>query len=1160
MPPITARETADETSPIIVGIGASAGGLEAIQSLMDQLPGNHNLAIVIVQHLDPHHDSLMQELLDRRTSSPVLTAYDGCPVTEGHVYLIAPGEILTIRDNHFHTERFSEPRGVRRPINDFLSSLARHSGLNAVGVILSGTGSDGSTGVSDIKNNGGLVLVQSPDEAKYDGMPRAAIATGACDLVLPAREIVPVLEEFFDRIHNLASDGMTDSEFVQRVMRHLRNRVGHDFSEYKPGTLLRRIAVRMSILGKERAADYLRHLIDHPQEAELLLNSILINVTSFFRDDDVFRELRDVILPEMIEKAGDDGDLRIWIAGCATGEEVYSYAIIVREAMERLNVWPGVAIFGTDIDDAALRVARAGHYPDAIADRLPQDLLHKYFRSSADGYRVNESLRNLVRFSNQNLIKDPPFSQIDLLSCRNVLIYFENTLQDSVVRTFHYSLRENGVLVLGSSETITRTPDLFADMSRGHRMFRRLPGPPARLDLRASDRLFDVAARSSAPTDVRPLEQQPCTAEIMDHFAPPYMVLSSQGDLVYASNRATAYLRVSAGRPQLSVLHLIRPELQTALGRLLRLGQKQGENQIITFDGTIDSEPRQIRITGRQTATRQTLVVFEDLAVDGTAHHPQGQTVGEDDQHYLRELEVELDAARNRLSNAIEELETSNEELKSSNEEMMSMNEELQSANEELTTTNDELNAKIGEIRDAHADMTNFIASAKISTIFLDEDLRLRRFTPEARNQFRFVFADIGRPLDDIGSDLDVAQILEDCRDVMVREEMLEPEYESRTGDSFRARIVPFQSERALHGGVVISLFNVTELRRLAEEAEQQKIISNQRLAEIEDLYDVSPQAMGMLSRDLTYLRANRRLAKIAGLDVADLLGKSLGTLSPGLRDRMEALAREVLQNKVRIEGKQLRGTTADEPDVEKIWETDWYPVFHDGGLTGVGVNVREITEQMQLQFELRRIMQELQHRVKNMLANVLALVSRASRDATVDRDVFRALAQRIQALAQTHKLLTQSNWASASLSRILEPELTAVYGADRIDLKGPEIVVNARAALSLGMAIHELATNAAKYGAFSVPHGKITLTWLRQDDGESDVYIFTWAETGGPAPQDGTDDGFGTQLIRSTITGSLDGNVAFFWEPTGLRCVLKIPVNSLIEIPHESLFNSLEI
>ena len=1150
---------ADQDNLIVVGIGASAGGLEAIQALMERLPDQHRLAIVIIQHLDPHHDSLMQELLNRRTQSPVMTAYDGCPVQEGHIYLIAPGEILTIADNTFRTEKFAEPRGIRRPIDNFLTSLADNSGLNAVGVILSGTGSDGSIGVLDIKNNGGLVLVQDPSEAKYDGMPRNAIATGASDMVVPVREIVPVLEEFFDRIQNLASPGLSDTEFIQRVMRNLRSRVGHDFSEYKPGTLLRRIAVRMSIIGIEQASAYLRYLIDNPREAELLLDSILINVTTFFRDEATFRELREKVLPELIENAGAEGELRIWVVGCATGEEAYSYAMAMTDTMERLNLWPRVSIFATDIDENALRAARAGHYAADIVERLPQQTQQKYFTRDGDGFTVTDSLRSMIRFSNQSLIKDPPFSQIDLLSCRNVLIYFETSLQDSAARSFHYSLVENGILVLGNSETLGRMPEMFEEISHRFRIYRRVPGQASRLDLRATDRMFHQAANPRS-ADERKLELPPFTQEVMEHFAPPYMVLSSQGDLVFASERATAFLRVSAGRPQLSVLKLIRPELQTILSRLLRLSQKPDQTQALTFEGEIDGTPRRIRVSGRQTPTRQSLIVFEDLNDTDAAARPDTRLVGEDNAKYMRSLEAELDLARDRLNATMEELETSNEELKSSNEEMMSMNEELQSANEELTTTNDELNAKISEIRDAHADMTTFIASAKVSTVFLDENMRLRRFTPEARNQFRFVSADIGRPLDDIGSELDVNQILADCRKVLQTNEMMETEYANRSGGSYRARIVPLKTERAGMGGVVISLFDVTELRRLAKEAEQQRALSNQRLAEIEDLYAVSPQAMGMLSPDLVYLRANRRLADIAGYEVDELIGKPLGTISPALKKVIEPLALNVLNSEIRIENRQLRGVSINEPDVEKVWETDWYPVFHDGVLAGVGLNVREITEQVQLQQELRRIMQELQHRVKNMLANVLALVSRARRDATVDRDVFDALARRIQALAQTHKLLTQSNWASANLRKVIDPELTAVYGADRVELKGPDIVVNARAALSLGMALHELATNAAKYGSFSQPTGKVRLTWLRQDDGESDDYIFTWTESGGPTPTTDGDDGFGTQLIRSTITGSLNGDVSFFWEPNGLRCVMRIPADTLIEIPHESLFNSLEI
>ncbi|SEM95760.1 two-component system, chemotaxis family, CheB/CheR fusion protein [Loktanella fryxellensis] len=1144
---------------IIVGIGASAGGLEAIQGFLERLPGQQRMTFVIVQHLDPDHDSLMQELLDRRTDSPVVVATDGGPVEPGHIYLIAPGEMLTIVEDRFHTEKFAQPRGVRRPIDVFLTSLAQNSGVSAVGVILSGTGSDGSQGVRDIKNHGGLVLVQKPEEAKHDGMPRSAIATGACDLVVPVGEIVPVLEDFFDHIGNMTTGAMTDGELIQRVARHLRNRTGHDFSEYKPGTLLRRIAVRMSILGIATSQDYLRHLIDAPAEADLLFSSILINVTSFFRDADVFQTLRETVIPDLVTQVGAQATLRIWVAGCSTGEEAYSVAIVLHDTMERLNIWPSVSIFATDIDEDALRVARRGEYGNDIADQMPVSILQRHFRPRADGYVVNDTLRNMIRFSNQSLIKDPPFSQLDMVTCRNVLIYLEKPLQRAVISAFHYGLRENGLLVLGNSEAINNGKSLFTDVSRSARVFSRLPGPPARLDLRPSDRPVTRPTAQAADANIEPTH--PYGADIMAHFAPPYMVLSDTSDLVYASTTATQFLQVKAGRPQTSVLKLIRPELESTLGRLLRLDYKMDTVQTILFDGDIGGQRRRLRIGGHVIADAQILVVFEEQTIDTTAPQHASNVADTDSHTYLRELEAELDMARARLRATMEDLETSNEELKSSNEEMMSMNEELQSANEELTTTNDELNTKIAEIRDANADMANLIESNKVSTIFLDADLRLRRFTPEARNQFRFVTADLGRPLDDIGSDLDVPTILKDCRAVIARREMVETEYQGRDGGTYRARIVPFEGDGNLgDGGVVLSLFDVTQLHQLAQEADAQRTLSEQRLTEIEDLYNVSPQAMGMLDRNLTYVRVNQRLADLAGLSMDELIGKPLGLLSPAMRDQMASLSRQVLDADARFENRQFQGAVRGDPDADRIWETDWYPVLHDEEVAGVGLNIRDVTERIQMQHELRRIMQELQHRVKNMLANVLALVSRASRDATVDRAVFVALSRRIQALAQTHKLLTQSNWASASLSQILEPELTSIYGTDRVELKGPEIVVNARAALSLGMAVHELATNAAKYGAFQQAGGKVRLSWVRQDDGERDLYIFRWTETGGPVPQDTGDNGFGTKLIRSTIVGSLDGTVEFLWEPSGLTCVMTIPVAALIEIPHDSIFNSAEL
>ena len=1150
--------TGREDSPVIVGLGASAGGLEALQAFFDTLPEDNTLAFVIVQHLDPDHDSLMKELLERRTRLPVRVAEDGVRVEPGHIYIIAPGQSLTVERDHLRTRDFALPRGRRRPIDEFFVSLARNSREKAVGVVLSGTGSDGALGARAIKEYGGLVFAQSLSEAKYDGMPRSVIETGIADFTLSASEIFPVLNDYFDCRGTIPADELSDRQFIDRAMRHVRYRTGHDFTGYKPGTLLRRIAIRMALLGITKPGDYVKVLISDHDEGARLFRDVLINVTNFFRDEQVFDELRDAILPDLIRQKAPGDELRIWVPGCSTGQEAYSIAMLASEAAEALEIPCRVQVFATDISEDALTVARRGHYPNAAGEEIPTAYLHKYFKWHSDGYTVTDRLRAMVRFSAQSLTRDPPFGQIDLVSCRNVLIYFDRDLQERAIKVFQFSLREGGILLLGTSETPAGIGQYFEEVSRQNRFHRRRPGRPARLEV-------SPLRASSDPPDPQPAGDgadrggSAIAEALVDMLAPAYLNVSDGGDLLYASDPATQYLALSAGRPQLDVLKLIRPELAKPLRRLLNKPQDSA-GATTEFSGELDGAARRITLMRHRIGGAQDLVLFVDHGSDlGRPLPDLPDGLEERTAHYIKELEQELEEARQKIRSTIEELETSNEELKSSNEEMMSMNEELQSANEELTTTNDELNIKIGEVREANLDLANFIEATKVATIFLDADLSLRSYTPEARKLFRFHESDIGRRIDDLGSDLDTAQLIEDCRETMSSGEMRETEYSTRAGAAHRARLVPYRGEDDHSMGVVVSLFDVTELRNLARDAESARQIAARRQEEIEELYDTTPQAMALLSEDLIYQRANRKMANLAGTEVDKILGKTLGDLSDGLGDRMTTIAREVLSTGTRFENHQLRGRLATDPDTPRVWETDWYPIYHDGKVTGVGLNVRDLTEQVEMQFELRRVMQELQHRVKNMLANVLALVSRAGRDVTTDRAIFDALSQRIHALSKTHKLLTQSNWTSARLKEVLWPELVDVYGEERVELRGPDITVNSRAALSLGMAIHELATNAAKYGSFSNDDGRVSLSWVRQDDGASDDFIFTWTEIGGPGVTSGETSGFGSQLIKSTIEGSLDGKVSFFWEPSGLKCVFHVPTHALIEIPNESVFDSVD-
>jgi len=898
----------------------------------------------------------------------------------------------------------------------------------------------------------------------------------------------------------------------------------------------------MSVLGIESPTEYLKELIDNKTEASRLFRDLLINVTAFFRDAEAFAALKEEVIPKLVHERSEDEEIRVWVPGCSTGQEAYSIAILIAEELNRVNATKRVAVFGTDIDDEALRVARRGTYPNSIADEVEAEYLERYFRPTSNGYEVSPHLRDIVRFSNQSIIKDPPFSKLDLVSCRNVTIYFDQSLQELAMRVFHYALRELGYLFIGPSENPPVLQRFFADINSTARLFQRRSGPAKPLNLPA---VSSTTITRPAPLEGFAPEMHPQSFEnvLLANHVPPHVVLNLANEVVFASDAAARYLTVKPGATRTGILHLIRPELEGVVRRLVNLQPERGEANEREFQGEIDGRPARIVLTLQRLLDDTTLLVLRDH-LDLREDRP-GHSGGEDDgmTDYVRDLEEQLDGARQTIRTTVEELETSNEELKSSNEEMMSMNEELQSANEELSTINEELQNKVAELNEVNSDLSNFIRSTEIPTVFLDDDMRLRSFTPEAQNYFRFVEQDRGRRIDDIGADIPMSTLVELCTQTLANGMVHEAELTTGSGDrELTLRVLPYKTDGTTASGVVFTLVDVTELRSYAREIEHQRAQAQKTLAEIEELYRVSPQAMALIDSELRFLRVNRRMAEIDGVAIEEHVGVPVADVIPQVSDQLTEPVQEVFASGAPVLGRQITGRTVEKPDEDRVWEVDWYPI-HEGGRVGaVGVNVRDVTHQSDMSHELQRVMRELQHRVKNMLSNVLALVNRARREADQDTDVFNTLAKRIEALANTHKLLTRSNWGAAEILEVLQPELTEVYGADRVVLRGPNLQLNARATLALGMAIHELATNAAKYGAFSNDSGTVILRWARIDEGEGERVRMTWEESGGPTvdAEAIAKAGFGSQLITSTIEGGLDGLVEMAWEAKGLRCDLE--------------------
>jgi two-component system CheB/CheR fusion protein len=685
------------------------------------------------------------------------------------------------------------------------------------------------------------------------------------------------------------------------------------------------------------------------------------------------------------------------------------------------------------------------------------------------------------------------------------------------------------------------------------RFFRRSNLEPRRLKLPrlpsspAANGLLQQESASKTRESPETLYQQ----AILARHSPPYVVVGREREIVYSSGRISRFLELAPGTPRLDIVNLAKPALERPLKRLLMMEPSAAEPVChAAVEGEIDGRKQPLLLSMERLKNGQRLIVFQDRLdplrrEDGSMPGGLSPAI---DETYVRTLEDELEAATQTIRTTVEELETSNEELKSSNEEMMSMNEELQSANEELSTVNEELQNNVAEQNLLNTDLTNLIESTEIATIFLEENLTVRSYTPAALRFFRLVEHDRGRPLVDIASDIDTDRLIAATARMLRSEEVQEDEQQTRDGgEALLIRILPYRTGEGTARGAVLTFTPVTELRRYARELEWAEGLARQQLNEIEEFYRMSPQAMALVDRDLRYIRVNQRMAELGDLSVDNFLGRRVGEIEPALVPQVADPIRQVFETGQPILGDELTGALSADPEMRRTWEIDRYPIYSDGAISAVGMVVRDVSKHKQMEAELRRVMRELQHRVKNMLANVTALINRARRESGDPAVALERLVERVRALANTHNLLTAHNWSTARFIDILGPELVEVYGATRVSLKGPEILLNARAAVALSMAIHELATNAAKYGALSDPQGRLDLTWARTDEGDGEQLVIRWQEHGGPETRPPEAEGFGSQLIASTISGSLGGRIEKSFDPSGFRCVIEIPTARVI-------------
>jgi len=833
--------------PLIVGLGGSAGALSALTAFFDALPDQPDEAFVVVLHMPADEESSLAEILSGHTSMPVWQVNEPVEVEPNHVYVAPPGRALTIEEGRLTPVTFDESTSHQAPIDQFFRSLAQN-GAATVGVVLSGTGSDGTVGLRAIKEAGGLVAAQDPEEAEYDVMPRSAIQMGRIDLVKPVAKLAERVGEQRALLNRLTATDDTEEEqnqetvLLEEILEHVRVRTGHDFSEYKTSTMQRRVQRRMQVNQIASLEEYREYLQGHPKEVQSLQKDLLISVTSFFRDPEHWEALQQRVVPALFEGKTAEDDLRTWVVGTATGEEAYSLTILLLEqARTRTLVPETIQVFATDIDEAALGSAREGRYPESIAADVPAEYLDRYFVKEGTKYAVKDFVREHILFTPHSLLRDPPFSKLDLVSCRNLLIYLRRDLQTTVFDLFGYALNEGGYLFLGTSESAERADGDFRTVDASHRIYQlrnrqqAVPKLPS-LPLTATPSQLDVGEeelRQAVPSEATAHQR------LLEAHSPPSVVVNEDYRLLHLSDDAGRYLKHPSGTPRTNIVELVRPELQARIRSVLHeafADNRTVRSQLVRVKmNGLEENVRLVAHPGSEEDQTESLVlllfeqagedetrtgVIEEVDVDSEEASTEEKLRSELKQtkKELRATVEEYESSQQKLQAANEELRSMNEEYKSMTEELETSKEELQSVNEELKTVNQELEEKVEQLRQANSDLKNVMASTQIGTLFLDRELRIQRYTPRVEELFNIRPEDEDRPIGDLTHHLDYDSLVADAEQVLDDLQPLEREVPTDEGEWFLVRHHPYRTHDDRIDGVVSAFIDITD-RRTAEEA-----------------------------------------------------------------------------------------------------------------------------------------------------------------------------------------------------------------------------------------------------------------------------------------------------------------------------------------------------
>ena len=874
----------------IVGMGGSAGSLEAFEQFFRNMPDNSGAAFILISHLDPTHKGMMPELLQRYTKMKVFEAGDGMKVMPNCVYVIPSNKDMAILHGILQLLEPTATRGLRLPIDFFFKHLGQDQKERAIGIIISGMGTDGTSGLKIIKEHVGMVMVQEPESAKYDSMPRSAIDTGLIDYIAPAEVLPSKLLAYIKQSSKPLAEHIVTEEKVlsalQKISVLLRGETGNDFSLYKKNTTLRRIERRMNVHHIGTMKQYVSFLQDNPQEIELLFKELLIGVTNFFRDPDAFELLKNTVVPDILKSKSKDRTVRVWVPGCSTGEEAYSVAIIFSECLSSLKMKDDfkVQVFATDIDKSAIDKARQGIYPANIAADLSPERLSHFFTKEDGRYQINKDIREMAVFAPHNVTMDPPFTKLDLICCRNLLIYLNPELQKKLIALFHYSLKPDGILFLGTSETIGIYTDLFSTLDAKWKIYQRLQSAQTPADMADFAHFYREASPAGRGVG-KHIAESASIPEIahrllLEDFTPPAALINDQGDVIYIHGRTGKYLEPPVGKANINIFAMAREGLSIELPGAIR--EAKSKNKAITLKGikvktngdfqTIDLTVKPVVQPGIQQSLY--MIVFEDIAIPSRAEKPISGRGGSSPR--LREVNIELgkelkrtkellqttteemQLSQEELKSTNEELQSTNEELQSTNEELSSSKEEMQSLNEELMTVNAELQVKIDELTQANSDMKNMLNRTEIATIFLDNDLNIRRYTPPANEIFKMIQSDVGRPISHVVSNLKYDDIVTDVRKVLDSLTYREAQVQTREGHWYMMRIMPYRTHNNAIDGVVINFIDITTVKEMEISLQEKEASAQKARMLAEGIIATVREPLLVLDADFKIVNANK--------------------------------------------------------------------------------------------------------------------------------------------------------------------------------------------------------------------------------------------------------------------------------------------------------------